>query len=156
MKNILLIISFMTFVTIMTSCNNDATVHPPLTEVRVLMAEVTADSIISPAGFTSQITKSLGSGPLNFIDRDSVVVALSYRGTPGNTSTYSLEIWDSTSAISHREIYLLRSVDVTTGLRTETFKAKSDRANGYYFYRMTASGPTDQSFYIYDLRLYKE
>lgn len=156
MKQAILLLSALLFSVMLTSCNNDETVKPPLTEIRVLMAEVTADSVVSPAGFTSQITKSLGSGALNFIDRDSVVVVVSYYGTPGNTSTYSLEIWDSTSAVSRRDVYLLRSVDVTTGLRTDTFKAKSDRANGYYYYRMTASGPTEQKFYIKDLRLYKE
>lgn len=150
MKKIISIIFLCSF---FYSCNNN-TVKPPLTIEPVLMGSVSEDQVNSS---DNSVTKSgyLGSGQLNFLDRDSTIINFYYKGSPGNTAVYQLEILDSTGN-GMNSIYTFRDITISETLKYKSVTLASRQAFAYYVYRIRCSGASDQFFYVKDLSLYKK
>lgn len=143
------------FAMIFFSCNN-STVFPPLTSEPVVMGVVDSDAIsfsTSP-GYAIK-TANLGSGALNFRDRDSTIISFYYSGTTGNTTDYSLLVYDSTSSQStviHK--FVLDSISSTERFIQIMKPSHQDFAS--YHYEIKCSGATPQSFAIRKLTLSKK
>lgn len=152
MKNYFLLIPI--FAIVFFSCKNN-TVFPPLTTESVLMGSVTEDQVSSPALGSAIQIGALGSGALNFLDRDSTIISFYYKGTAGNTAAYQLQIYDSTGN-GITSIYTFHDAAVTDSLKFMKVIMPSHNAFAYYFYKISSSGATPQSFYIKNLFLYKK
>jgi hypothetical protein len=142
------------FALIFFGCKNN-TVYPPLTTESVVMGNVTEDQVSSPVSGSATHTALLNSGALNFLDRDSTIVSFYYRGTPGNTQPYQLQIYDSTSN-GLTSIYTFRDDAATDSLKLVTAIMPSHKAFAHYFYSISCGGATPQSFYIKNLTVYKK
>ncbi len=135
-------------------CKNN-TVFPPLTTEPVQMGIVSSDQITSSASSSSERVAPLGSGALNFLDRDSTIISFYYKGTPGNTAPYQLEIYDSTST-GLTSIYTFKDAAATDSLKFIRVIMPSHQEFAHYKYRLISAGPTDQYFYLQNLILYKK
>lgn len=142
------------FAVIFFACGNN-TVYPPITTEAVQMGSVAEDQISSLAGTSSERIGTLGSGALNFTDRDSTIISFYYKGTPGNTSPYQLQVYDSTGS-GITSIYTFKDDFATDTLKLVRAIMPAHDEFAYYRYRLTTSGPTDQSFYIKNLFLFKK
>ncbi|MBS1514469.1 MAG: hypothetical protein JSS63_05535 [Bacteroidetes bacterium] len=136
-------------------CNQSTTVYPPLTLVPVEMGSVALDSVYTSAPGSIIKSGSLGSGPLNFTDRDSTIISFYYHGSAGNTADYQLWIYDSTgSGIS--TIYLFRDLSVSPAEKFVEAKMPSHQIQAYYRYALKCDGATPQSFAVRNLQLFKK
>ena len=152
MKNYFLLIPL--FAVIFFSCEN-TTVFPPITTESVVMGSVTEDQVVSPATGSETKIGALGSGALNFLDRDSTIISFYYKGSTGNTAAYQLQIYDSTGS-GLTTIYTFRDAAVTDSLKLVKVIMPSHRAFAHYYYKISSSGVTSQYFYIKNLFLYKK
>ncbi|MBS1492084.1 MAG: hypothetical protein JST55_01155 [Bacteroidetes bacterium] len=136
------------------SCDN-GTVNPPLTSEPTLMGSVLADDIsISDSGSATK-TRPLGSGQLNFTDRDTTIITFLYKGSSGNTAPYQLQIYDSTGE-GVTAIYTFRDTGINDSLKTMDVVLPSNRDFAYYFYTLKCEGTSAQYFSIRNLKLYKK
>lgn len=152
MRNFFLLIP--AFVILFYSCKNN-TVFPPITTEAVNMGSISEDQVSSPALGSASHTGPLGSGALNFLDRDSTIISFYYRGTPGNTAPYQLQVYDSTGS-GKTSIYTFKDEAATDSLKSVRVIIPSHHAFAYYYYTISCSGLTAQSFYIKNLTLYKK
>lgn len=152
MKNYFLLIPIFTI--LFFSCKNN-TVFPPITTESVVMGSVSEDQVSSPALGSESKAGALGSGALNFLDRDSTIISFYYKGTPGNTAAYQLQIYDSTGS-GITSIYTFHDAAASDSLKFVKVIMPSHYAFAHYFYRISSSGVTPHSFYIKNLFLYKK
>lgn len=152
MKNYFVLVPILAL--IFFSCQNN-TVYPPITTERVEMGTVSSDEVSSPVSGSAVQTKSLGSGPLNFLDRDSTIISFYYKGTPGNTADYYLQVYDSTSN-GLTSIYTFRDAAITDSFKFVSVIMPSHQVHAHYFYTIKAAGAAPKSFSIKNLFLYKK
>jgi len=119
------------------------------------MGSVASDEISISASGSAIKTSPLGSGPLNFLDRDSTIISFYYRGTPGNTANFHLQIYDSTGN-ANTPIYTFRGNDIRDSLKYVSVIIPSHRAFAHYFYTLKCEGATAQNFAIRSLFLFKK
>ncbi len=152
MRNYYLLI--LLFTVIFCSCKNN-TVFPPITTEAVTMGGINEDQVTSPAGGYTSRSGSLGSGALNFLDRDSTIISFYYKGTAGNTAAYQLQVYDSTGN-GLTSIYTFKDEAANDSLKFVRVIMPSHREFAYYYYTISSGGPTAQSFYVKNLTLYKK
>ena len=153
MKKFLVLLSLLAILFI--GCSKNTIVFPPLTTEAVEMGRISSDQVLITSTGSAVQTASLGNGPLNFLDRDSTIISFYYKGTPGNTADYQMQVFDSTSN-GLTSIYTFRDNLITDSLKYVNVILPSHRVHASYFYSLKCSGTGAQSFYIENLLLYKK
>jgi hypothetical protein len=136
------------------SCDN-GTINPPLTSEPTLMGSILADDIsISDSG-SAMKSRALGSGQLNFTDRDTTIITFFYKGSPGNTAPYQFQVYDSTEN-GITAIYTFRDTGINDSLKSHDVILPSNHDFAYYFYTLKCEGTSAQYFSIRNLKLFKK
>ncbi|MBA3705963.1 MAG: hypothetical protein H0W84_08715 [Bacteroidetes bacterium] len=132
-------------------CSNNDPVTPSTGEV--LLASVPGDSVGIQSG-TSSKTISIGSGLLDFTDRDSARISFYYSGD-NNTFTEPFQIFFN-SGPGEVFIYNGSNLNILPAEQFANITIPSPKNSQFYSYRIRTTSTGFSYFKFRDLKLYKK